>query len=546
MRRTRLIFNEKQKNVFVSAIETTLKLYELTGEKQYLNLAYQTTQRCKANELKYEIARNKSFANNGIPDSLQIKEKDLLRDIAAYGALIREESAKVKPDSVKTAYWKDQQFNLNRNLEKTVAKIELDYPRFTDKLKRGNIMEIGTIQANLMPGESLIEYIISEKNGHGDYKLFEFVITPKDLVCHTEVIDSTKSALFSELKSRLSCQFTGHNNIGHYNQLNQQLYECYNILIRPIEKHFIGKQLIIIPDDQISYLPFDAFLSSYETKKKINFAELNYLIRDYSISYGYSTSTLWTQQSKAKFFPKIIGFSPDYSNIAAVEGNKYQSLKANNMEVEGILASFSGSVLKNDQATVANFRSNSNSGAILHLAMHAELDTAQAGSSSLIFTRGTNDSGPYRLYNYEIGQMNIASPMVVLSACNTGNGKLYSGEGLMSLARNFILAGVPAVVETLWPVEDIAGSKIMGSFYNYLSQGQSKAKALRQAKLDYINNSSPSYVNPRYWAAYSLMGDDSAIKQIWWKEKMVVIPLITTILILMGFLIYRFRFFKIN
>ena len=55
--------------------------------------------------------------------------------------------------------------------------------------------------------------------------------------------------------------------------------------------------------------------------------------------------------------------------------------------------------------------------------------------------------------------MKINSPLVVLSACNTGSGKLYSGEGFMSLARNFVLAGVPSVVETLWPVEDIAGSK---------------------------------------------------------------------------------------
>src|ERR1035437_4330290 len=155
-----------------------------------------------------------------------------------------------------------------------------------------------------------------------------------------------------------------------------------------------------------------------------------------------------------------------------------------------------------------------NSGAILHLAMHAELDTVQIGSSSLIFTPDSNNMGKYHLYNYEIGQMNINSPIVVLSACNTGNGKLYNGEGLMSLARNFVLAGVPSVVETLWPVEDIAGSKIMGSFYKYLSQGKPKNTSLRQAKLDYINSTSPSFVNPKYWAAYTLIGDVSAIKKI--------------------------------
>ena len=216
------------------------------------------------------------------------------------------------------------------------------------------------------------------------------------------------------------------------------------------------------------------------------------------------------------------------------------------MEVESILDNFDGTVLKAGQATVTNFKSNLNSGAILHLAMHAELDTKQAGSSSLIFTPDTNNPGNYRLYNYEIGQMNINSPMVVLSACNTGSGKLYSGEGLMSLARNFVLAGVPSVVETLWPVEDVAGSKIMGSFYKYLSEGKPKNTALRQAKLDYINNVSPSFVNPRFWAAYTLIGDSSAIKKIWWKEPLAIIAFISSILILTASIVYRLKFSRIS
>jgi len=135
---------------------------------------------------------------------------------------------------------------------------------------------------------------------------------------------------------------------------------------------------------------------------------------------------------------------------------------------------------------------------------------------------------------------------VVLSACNTGNGKLYSGEGLMSLARNFVLAGVPSVVETLWPVEDFASSKIMGSFYNYLSQGKPKNEALRQAKLDYINATSPSYVNPRFWAAYTLIGDVSPVKIIWWKEPWIIISILLMVLTLALLLLYRLRFLRIS
>lgn len=544
---TRLVFNEKQKNVFVAAIETALKIYDLSGEKSYLHLAYQTTQQCKANELKYEIAKNKLYSDNEIPDSLRNKENKLQQDIAAYSNLIQNELALIKPDTAKIAFWKDQQFDLNRDLEKTIEQTEKNYPRFIDKIKKGNIIGLEAIQANLKPDDSLIEYLFSEKDEKGSRKLYEFVITPTDLICHTEIIGSTLSANFTLLKDRLLNQYTPGKGLANYNQLNQLLYGAYRILIQPLEKHFAGKQLIIIPDDDISYLPFDAFLTSWTMNKKtINYAELSYLISDYSISYAYSTNTLWNNQLKAQNNPRVVGLAPDYSNTALADGKKYSALKSNNREVESILNNFDGTVLKSSQATIDNFRSNLNDGAILHLAMHAELDTLHSGSSSLIFAPDIKDAGNYRLYNYEIGQMNIISPMVVLSACNTGSGKLYSGEGLMSLARNFVLAGVPSVVETLWPIEDIAGSKIMGSFYKYLSQGKPKNVALRQAKLDYINTTSPSFVNPRFWAAYTLIGDVSPVKRIWWKELWIIIPLILFMVTIALLVRYLFRFFRMS
>jgi CHAT domain-containing protein len=543
---TRLTFNEKQKDVYVEAMETNLKLYEITGEKGYLQLAYQTAQQSKANELKFEIARNNSLSSNDIPDSLRTKEKEIQSNIAAYSTLIRNESLLQVQDTTKIAYWKDQQFDLSRVLEKTIDRIEREYPRFTDKLNRGNIIPTETIQTNLKPQGTLIEYVFSETDINGNRKLYEFVITPKDIMCHTELIDSTMSANLSDLTAQSANQFTGINTLEKYNSLNYRLYKAYTILIKPLEKYFKGKQLIIIPDEELSFLPFDAFLTTWVKKSKINYAELAFLIRDYSISYSYSTNTLWNYGSKAKFRPKVIGFAPDYENSSSVGFNTYNSLKNNTKEVKSILNNFNGKILEAGQATIANFRANSKGSAVLHLAMHAELDTLQAGSSSLIFTPDSKNRDNYRLYNYEIGQMAINSPMVVLSACNTGNGRLYSGEGLMSLARNFVLAGVPSVVETLWPVQDVAGSKIMGDFYKYLAEGNPKNTSMRLAKLDYINNTSPSFVNPGYWAAYTLMGDVSAIKKIWWKEPWIIIILTLSTIFLIVLLIYRLSVLRIS
>ena len=81
--------------------------------------------------------------------------------------------------------------------------------------------------------------------------------------------------------------------------------------------------------------------------------------------------------------------------------------------------------------------------------------------------------------------------LAVLSACNTGTGKLMKGEGMMNLARGFIYAGVPGIVMTLWSVEDQSSAEIVEKFYEYLEDGMAKDEALRQAKLDLINQQIP-------------------------------------------------------
>ena len=101
--------------------------------------------------------------------------------------------------------------------------------------------------------------------------------------------------------------------------------------------------------------------------------------------------------------------------------------------------------------------------------------------------------------------------MVVLSACNSGTGTLYHGEGLMSLARSFILAGASSVVKTSWEVNDEVSAAIIARFYYYLSRGHSKDKAMNLARIEYIRNHPPAFSNPYYWAAYEVVGDNSPV-----------------------------------
>jgi CHAT domain-containing protein len=164
--------------------------------------------------------------------------------------------------------------------------------------------------------------------------------------------------------------------------------------------------------------------------------------------------------------------------------------------------------------------------AIFHLAMHLMSDSSNSRYSYLMFEAGTDSMNDGRLYNYEVSISRINSPMVVLSACNSGSGTLYHGEGLMSLARGFILAGASSVIKTGWEVNDETSASIMARFYFYLSGGKSKDVAMRLARLDYIKSSSPVFSNPYYWAAYEVLGDNSLVRQKSLIPGMIIITLI--------------------
>jgi CHAT domain-containing protein len=98
--------------------------------------------------------------------------------------------------------------------------------------------------------------------------------------------------------------------------------------------------------------------------------------------------------------------------------------------------------------------------------------------------------------------MKIKAELVVLSACNTGVGKI-TGDGVIGLSRSLITAGVPSVIVSLWSVPDAPTASLMSEFYQNLQNNPDKAQALRQAMLKTMK----THPEPRSWAAFTLIGE---------------------------------------
>ena len=202
-------------------------------------------------------------------------------------------------------------------------------------------------------------------------------------------------------------------------------------------------------------------------------------------------------------------------------------------EAEGI----GGDIYKNDNATKKRFLETYREHGVIHFATHAQVDDTDPSGSFIAFYP---DQEEYKLYTEELYALSMEKTnLVVISACEAGNGTMQKGEGLISIARGFAFAGCPAVITTLWNAHDESTAWISKKLHHYLKKGWHKSDALRQAKIDFLNSDTgKAYDHPYFWANFILIGNDTPITNSYWYTYILyLIPIV----VLMVFLWWRFR-----
>jgi len=169
-------------------------------------------------------------------------------------------------------------------------------------------------------------------------------------------------------------------------------------------------------------------------------------------------------------------------------------------------------ILKRGSANESLFLQEASQHRILHFATHAFVDTTFDAFSGLILAASPDSADDGILMGYEISNLDLNCDLVVLSACETGRGKLVHGEGVLGLPRQFLAAGAGSVLMTLWKVDDKLTSELMPAFYeNLFNRRRSKAEALTEAKLTLLKQpiqpNGMHYQHPLFWAAFVLFGD---------------------------------------
>ena len=537
-----LRLDESYSQIFPKAVFVKNELFERTGEVSYLSEFMEIMEMSKSYSLSQSLNRNFAIDQTNIPDSLQLQISSLKRQASYLNTQVNVLEGKEGLSELDSTKLSDFKLVLLENkvaFNDLMLHLEQTYPNYYEINYNPQIATVQTVKDNLKPNEALLEYFV------GDDGVYVFTISQDTAqVFKLDTIGDERIKRFQEMIQPES--YVADQKAAYQGYVDESFALYKDLLEAPmafLEGRSINK-LFIVPDKYLNYLPFELLITDRPETDKLSYKKLNYLLKDYTISYGYSASILFRDNPMSKDRPykgNMLAVAPSYTQILSDTAelaklgkfrDGFAELKYNKEEVDGIESYFDGEVLKGDQATEEAFTEQFQNYDILHLAMHALVDNDDSDKSKLVFTPQKDSIYDSYLHNFELYNLNMNPKMAVLSACNTGFGSLASGEGVMSLARAFTYAGAESVVMSHWRVDDQASSTIMQSFYKYLAAGKQKDEALRLAKLDYLETAPATAQHPFHWNNFVVLGDVSSLEvpfvwyKVWWVYLLAVLVLV--------------------
>jgi CHAT domain-containing protein/predicted negative regulator of RcsB-dependent stress response len=250
-----------------------------------------------------------------------------------------------------------------------------------------------------------------------------------------------------------------------------------------------GTRLVIVPHGPLHYLPFQAL-----------FDGSTFLIERHPVAVAPSASVAYQATvARRRGEQVLVAFgNPDL-------GQADMALPGAQREVEAISGLFATrQVYLQEQATKARFLGTAAQADVLHVAAHAQVDAVDPIYSRVLLAPGESDDG--RLEAREVFDLDLSGVrLVTLSACESGLGKVQSGDEIIGFTRSFLSAGVSGLIVSLWPVSDESTSILMTTLYRDLKAGRSVQDAMRSGQLAVLKES--RFSHPFFWAPFNLIGD---------------------------------------
>jgi CHAT domain-containing protein len=375
-----------------------------------------------------------------------------------------------------------------------------DAPEEFRKFAAGGTAQIPRIQAELPRGTFLIQYSVLED------RTYTWIISHDSFQLLRQRARRADVARWSAALQEAARQKSARN-------FDAGLYAPFDALLAAplaaIEKMPDGRKparLVFVPDGAMHGLPFSA-LRNPVTRR--------HLIEDAPVAIAGSTALYLFSLGRDRDLPRstsalVIG-DPAFDEELAL-GQGLHRLPGAQREAARIRELYGprAEILTGTDATAPEFFARAAANAIVHVAAHAIANAQTPPRSSILLARSDDHSGVVEAKEL-LTKLNLhQTRLVVLSTCSSAGGLPVGPEGVAPLVRPLLAAGVPAVIGSLWDVEDATAEELLVSFHRHYRQGSDAAVALQTAQLDLLRNRNSGLRSVFAWAAFQVIGEASS------------------------------------
>lgn len=459
--------------IYSKALEAANVAWEASRNPEWIDKAFNYVEYLKSYLLYRDMLKSETIEGQySINDSIRLLQGQVNQMLFSMNEELAEKDDIYHNNLVNTL----NQLQFTRSQRLDTFEIEL-------YRAKANVL---AIQRDLLPGQGLVNYYNGGNNLFGIYvdsDTAQFFRLETNYIDFQKTLTDYRSSIEEEVKLDQKT----------YQRYLKAAASLYQALIQPFASRLTQlEQLLIIPDQLLDPIPFEALLSEHVDPNNFSFRDLPYLLHQVEIAYTSSWRVYKANQQKIQvdLSQASVGFwtTPELSSANGLE-----------LIASSIQAHFEEGhrVFNQRNGGKQLFGQKHPDFDILHLLLHARSSKADRYDNRILFGEEEGDV----VYGFDLYKEKFQAKLAVLASCESAAGTSQSGEGTFSLARSFINSGIPEIVAAQFLIPQTTTGPLLSYFYKYLGGGYPTVAALHRAKIDYLQKvAKERYAYPRFWA----------------------------------------------
>ncbi len=358
-------------------------------------------------------------------------------------------------------------------------------------LQRARPLGVAEIRKRLSPGQTLISFSVRNDSTSA------FVLDRKGLAVYKLAVGRAKIRAYVAELTRVLDQDLPENDLQYV------LGSLFDSLIVPLSASVSADAaLVFVPDGDLHAIPFSAL---YDRTRR------RYLVEDHPIAIAPSATLLVRAIERDASMART-----ETPSVLAVGNPTFDTEVFPNLEVLHAAEDEAREIAKlypkhvlvlADDATRKRVLSAARDALVVHLAIHAVTLESTTGPNAFLLLAPEGEADTGLLYAPELLRTNFGSThLIFISACSSAGGQPPGAQGAAMLVRALLGAGVPAVVGTLWPIDDTKTPPLAKAFHRYLLDGDSAATAMQKAQLEFLHGETQLLRSARFWGGFEVIG----------------------------------------